>query len=546
MRADAVAPRALGFAVLGGACLAGRIATADPIPVNFDIQYQRNETFGQTREYWSRNMDLSYTRRLSSSLQLSSQFRINSIDYIGGFEKSITPFGAVQLAHTFGGFTAFYRPTNWTNAADITSRQKEAQFTGFVAPPRLPRLDVAWIRRHQESGQFIPAGTGTTRTANLTWVLDQFELRGAVGDIVLDGSDTHARLVSQQNWDTGVGYRTGGPRWNLHADADLGDVQRLAEGGALDRNHTFGGLFEYSQRFTRTMDANVNYTYRNIETSAGAGGQNYATNDGSATWNLRPTRATQLQVGGGVRPVTLTSGAVRTLGYLLASATAQGRVRAGWTGLASATEALNRRPDGHAYAVGSYRAGSRLLLVRGLSVDLDETVTDNADTTVRDVRTRTVGTVGVIANPLRRVTFAWNLRNYRSGPDLFHSSAHANTRVFDLKWGIANGLDLNANLTKSGTLPTGEPTLTTHQLGLLLAPNPRFQADLQYSRSSESRVVAGAGGRLPSREVWSTRVLTGLGRRFRVSAGGSVSDPGTPKRTRQADVTLSARFGGPS
>ena len=545
MRADAVAPRALGLAVLGGACLAGGIATADPIPVNFDIQYQRNETFGEVREFWSRNVDLSYSRRLSSSLLLSSQFRVNSIDYIGGFQSSITPFGAFQLAHTFGGFTALYRPTEWTNDDGITRREKEAQFTGFVAPPRLPRLDLAWVQRHQERGQLIPTGTGTTRTANLTWALSRFELRGGVGDIVLDGGDTFARLVTQQNWNTGVGYRTNGARWNLHADADLGDVQRTAEGGSLDRNHTFGGLFEYSQRFSRTMDASVNYTYRSIETSTGSGGQNYATNDGSATWNLRPNRATQLQVGGGVRPVTLTSGAVRTLGYVLASATVQGRVRAGWIGLASATEALNRRPDGHAYAVGSYRAGSRLLLVRGLTAELDETVTDNADTTARDVRTRTVGTIGVTAIPLRRLTFTWNLRNYRSGPDLFHSSAHANSRTFNLRCTPVDGLDLNANLSKSGTLPTGDPTLTTQQFGVLLAPTSRFQADLQYSRSSELRFVTGTG-KLPSREVWSTRVLTGLGRRFRLSAGGSVADPGTPKRTRQADVTLSARLGGPS
>jgi hypothetical protein len=544
MRADALAPRVV-LVLLGGSWLGGHIAAADPIPVNFDIQYQRNETFGVTREYWSRNMDLSYARRLSSSLQLSSQLRINSVDYIGGFEKSITPFGGIQLAHTFGGFTASYRPTEWTNTADITTRQKEAQVTGFVAPPRLPRLDVEWIRRHQESGQFIPAGTGTTRSANLTWALDRFELRGGVGDIVLDGSDTQTRLVSQRHWDTGIGYRRSGARWSLHTEADLGDVQRVAEGAALDRNRTFGGLIEYSQRLTRTMDVNLNYTYRNIETTAGRAGQTYATNDGSATWNLRPTRTTQLQVGGGVRPVTLESGAVRTLGYVLGSATAQGRVRAGWTGIASVTEALNRRPDGHAYAVGSYRAGSRFLLVRGLTLDVDETVTDNADTTVRDVRTRTVGTVGVIANPLRRLTFMWNLRSYRSGPDLFHSSAHANTRTFDLRWGIMNGFDLNANLTRSGTLPTGDPTLTTRRLGLLLAPSPRFQGDLQYSRSSESRFVSGTG-KLPSREVWSTRVLTGLGRRFRVSMGGSLSDPGTPKRTRQFDVTFSARLGGPS
>ena len=545
MRADHAATCALGIAVLGGACLACRAAAAEPIPINLSVQYQRIESMGQTQEFWSRNMDMSYARRLSPSLQLASQFRLNMLDYIGRPERSQTPYGSLQLAHTNAGFNASYRPSSSTSGEDITTRQKEAQFTGFVAPPLLPRLDVQWTQRRQEPGSRYPAGTGTTRSGRLSWERGGFELRGGIGDLVNTTDDVGARQVTQRSWDSGLAYRAGQAAWTLHAAVEAGNVRRGVEGGSRDRNLTRGGLFEYSRRLSPRMGANLIYQYRGIEVGGGPVIQSTTTHEGSMTWNLQPTRATQLLVGGGVRPVALRSGITQTLGYLLVSGTAQGRVRAGWTGVASTAQTVNRNPDGHAYWVGSYRAGSRLLLARGLNLDVDGTVTANGDTAARDQRTTTVAAIGVTANPLRRIAIAWNLRGYRAGRDLAHASARSTSQSFDLRWQPVHGIDLGANVARSGALPRGEPTLTTKRYSFRLAPSARFQADLQYAASDQSRQDL-ANGRLSGREVWSGHAIAGIGRRFRVSAGGAISDPGRSTRSRQADVTLTTRLGGPS
>lgn len=544
MRGDCATPRAAGLAVLVcGACLACRLAAAEPLPVNFDVQYQRIESPGETREFWSRNLDLTYTRRLSPQLQLASQFRLNTLDYIGRPERSFTPFGSLQLMHPFAGFAASYRPHRSTNSEDVTTRQKEAQFTGFVAPPNLPRFDVQWTRRRQEPGDRVPAGTGITRSGRLTWLRGGLELRGGAGDLTLESDDATTRTTSQRDWDAGAGYRLARRGWTMHADVGLGDVRRGA-GVERDVNRTRSGLFEFMQRIGPRANANLTYQYRGIEAGREGHTRMYGTHDGAAMGVFRPTRATQLQLGGGVRPVTLLSGSTRTLGYLFASATAQGRVRAGWTGVASAAQTLNRNPDGHSYRVGSYRAGSRFILARGLHVDLDGTVTANGDTAARDQRTTSLTSAGVTANPLRRISFAWNVRGYRTGRDLAHASARSTSQTFDVRWQPANALELGANVGRSGVLPKGDPTLTTKRYSIRFQPGARFQADLQYASSDQSRTDLGRA--LAGREVWSGRALVGLGRRFRVSAGGAVTDPGQATRTRQADVTVSARLGGAS
>jgi hypothetical protein len=543
MRVDALAPRALGLVLLCGACLACRPAAAEPIPVNLDIQYQRVETLLETREFWSRNLDMTYTKRLSPDLQLAGQFRINSLDYVDRPEGSVTPYGSLQLAHRVGGFNASYRPYVVTNSNAITTHQKDAQFSGYLAPPRLPRFDMQWTRRRQEPGDRVPAGTGITRSGRLSHVIGGFEMRAGAGDLVLESDNTTVRTTSQQDWSAGVGYRAARRGWSLHADADFGEVRRSTDFGGQDVNQTSTGLFEFSRRVSSRVDASVNYQYREVDSQQGMFSRSYVTHDGAATWNLRPTRATQLILGGGVRPVTMTSGVSRTLGYLLFSATAQGRVRAGWTGVATAAQTFNRSPDGRSYWVGSYRGGSRLFLTRGLDLDLDFTVTANGDTAARDQRTTRVGIVGITANPLRHFTITGNLRDYRAGATLGQTSSRSLSRGFDVRWQPVTSVELGAIVSRSGALPKGEPVLTTKRYSLRLAPAARFQADLAYASSDQSRQDL-SNIQSAAREVWSARALAGFGRRFRLSFGGSLSDPGLPTRTRQADVTLSARLGG--
>src|SRR5689334_13287201 len=165
MRVEALtrrATRTLGLTA-GVLCVTSTAGLGETIPVSFSVQYQHVEEQGSTRDLWARAVDASYFTHLSPSLQLASQFRLNQLSYVGHPEKSLTPYGDLRLFSPTFGLTSSYRPTSSTSAFGITTRQREGQFTGFLARPKLPRLDVQWTRRTQEPGDLLPQTTSTTR-----------------------------------------------------------------------------------------------------------------------------------------------------------------------------------------------------------------------------------------------------------------------------------------------------------------------------------------------------------------------------------------------
>jgi hypothetical protein len=542
MRADRGRRFAI-WVVVSCACLACRVAWAEPIPVNFNVQYQRIEFGGVTREYWSRYLDANYSTRLNPSLQLTSQFRIDMVNLSGQLEKSVTPYGLLRLTHTNAGISGSLRPTQLTSVTGLTTKQQEAQITGFIAPNRLPRFDLEWTQRHQLIGERVAGQTGTTRNGRMSWTVGVLDLRGDVGDIAISGGlESTTRRTQQQNWDAGAGVRTGHANWNLNANFDMGEIRRNELSGTSNLNRTQTANTTFSQRLSHKTDWNLTYEFRATSQPSSEDAQTIATHDGAATMNYRPTRGTQIMGAFGVRPVTSPTGSTATLGYTLLSATAQGRVRAGWTGIASAAQSLNRQADSRSYWVGTYHGGSRLILAPGLNLDVDATVTDNGDTAVTDQRVASQGMAGISMTPLRRLVFTFNLRGYRAGPNLGQPVARSTSRNFDLRWRPWNSMDLGASVARSGALPKGDPTLTTKQLFAHISPGSRLQVDLNYSNSDQFRRDAGTA-KLPGREVWSGRLLAGLGRTWRISGGGALSDPGKPTRSRQFDVSLSARLG---
>ena len=541
MRAEQ-AGRLTRWVVVSCACLMCRVAWAEPLPINLDVQYQRIEALGFTREYWSRNLDATYAKQLNSSLQMATQFRFNMVSLAGRPDRSVNPYGSLRLTHTYAGISGSYRPVEVTNAAGFTTNQRESQIVGFVAPRLLPRVDVEWTRRFRLASNQAPEQTGITRSGRLTWTRGVLDVRGGMGDISIQGVDATKTRTSQQNWDAGLGLRTGHGRWNLMANYDLGEVRNNALSGATDKTQSQTGNVLFTHHFAPRADWNLSYQYRVVAQPSGQGSQHIVTHDGSATWNYRPSRGTQMLAAFGLRPVTSSTGVTTTLGYTTISATANGRVRAGWTGIGSVTQSLNRQPDSRAYWVGTYRGASQLTLARGLLLDLDATVIANGDTAVTNQRIASQGLVGVSAIPLRRLTIAFSLRGYRAGPNLGQPVARSTSRSLDLRWQPRNGLDLGGSVARSSALPKGDPTLATKQLFAHLAPGSRLQVDLNYSISDEFRRDAGISN-LPGREVWSGRLLLGLGKRFRISTGGAVADPGMPTHSKQFNVELSTRLG---
>ncbi len=520
-------------------------ARGDALPVNLSVQYQHVDEQGAIRDIWTRAIDTNYYTRLSPSLQLSSQLRLNELSYVGHPDKSFTPYGDVRLiAETFG-LTTSYRPTSNTSSAGITTSQREGQITGFLARPRMPRFDVQWTRRNQDPGSFVPKTVSTTRLGRMTWALGRFEVRGGVGDLVQStSSGTALGIVREKNWDGGVAYRAAGPGWTLQTDADVTDVRRRSDVGTTDGNRAAGANFAFAQKFNPRLDWTASYQFRAIDVGV-AQGRNVRTHDGAAILNYRPTRTTQFLVGVGVRPVTLTDGDTRALGYALATATVQGRVRAGWQGVLSASQALNRQPTGAWYGVTSLRAASGLKLARDLKLDIDGTASTNSDSTVRGTRAIAQTQVGLKANPLHPWFITASLRAYRAGPNFGTPAAHSFSRLLDLLWQPSGRFDANLDYASSGALPRGAPRLVTRTVGARWKPSSRLQFDAQQSTSNSRRVNA-TNGYLAGSEAWSGHVLAALNRRWVIRSGGSIVDPGKSTRTRQVDVAVSARLGGGS
>ncbi len=425
------------------------------------MQYQRTETLTETREYWSRNLDMTYMKRLSPDLQLAGQFRINALDYVDRPERSFTPYGSLQLTHRIGGFNASYRPYSVTNSNEITTHQKDAQFTGFLAPPRLPRFDMQWTRRRQEPGDRVPAGTGITRSGRLSHLVGGFDLRAGAGDLVLLADDTNRAAGPRSRTGTrgsAIGSRGGAGTCISDADFSRGPsappirAARIATRRAPGCSSSPAACRRASTRTSPTSTAPST-------TGQGAGFRDYVTHDGAATWNLRPTRATQLIVGGGVRPVTMTSGVTRTLGYLLFSGDGR-RAACAPAGRDSPRrpQTVNRNPDGRSYWVGSYRAGSRLHpgagIEHGRRPDRDRERRHRGAQPADDhggdrwawrqipcAASRLRGICGTIGRA--RASAQSAARSYRAS--------------FDIRWQPWNGYEVGVNVARSGALPKGVP-----------------------------------------------------------------------------------------
>jgi len=536
MRVVGLASFTLGLAV--------HAAWADAVPVNFTVQYEHVEEPGATRDVWTRAVDANYYARLSPSLQLASQLRLNQMSFVGHPEQSLTPYGDVRLFSDTFGLTTSYRPSSTTSALGLTTRQREGQFTGFVARPHLPRLDVQWTRRNQDETGFTPTTTSTSRLGRLAWTLGHFELKGGAGDLAQSTPGAAVGIVHERNWDAGLAYRVARAGWTLQAAGAVTDVRRRSDAGSNDGNRATSANLAFADKLTQRLDWTASYQFRAIAVGAVAG-RDLDTHDGAAILNYHPTRTTQFLVGLGVRPVTTTGGDTRTLGYALASGTVQGRVRAGWTGVLTASQALNREPTGAWFGVTTLRAASGLRLARDLKLDLDGTASANGDSAVHGTRAILQSQVGLKANPLHPWFITASLRAYRAGPDFGTPAAHTFARVIDVLWQPSGRFDASVDIAASGALPRGTPRLVTRTVGIRFKPSARLQMDAQES-SSNSRRVSASSGYLAGSEAWSGHLLAGLSRRWVLRSGGSIVDPGKPTRTRQVDVAIAARLGGGS
>lgn len=550
-RAPAILAGSLALLLCGATPVRAQTTGAKTLRGYAEVQYQKldGEERASDREWWVRSLQLAYSRRVASTLDVSAQAQVTDLSYIGRADRSRVPFATLRVAHpSFGAFGS-YRPSTATDILGATVRQQQTLLAGYWARAGWPRLDVSWDRRHQNAGSTVREAASINRTAMVSHSLGRLALRAAYTDQTQQPLNADTHRIFQRTLSGGSTLRIGAPRASMLLTYDYTDASReeTSVRSALARTHaasTTGGL-----RLSPKTDVNLTYNYRHSDLG-GVGPARFTDQDGALLLNHAPTRSVRVSSGVGVRTV-------RTVGrqdleeYAVLSASADGKVRPGWTGGAGVTRSLNWLTGARPRVIDGYRTNTRMRLWKGMDVTADALVSVSgrgptatpADSALSSGRVVTQGGVGFVAVPLRPISIGYSIRQYRAGEALARAIVSARSDAWDLQWRPRTSLQLSGNFSSSQALGVGEPRLRTTRANAQWNPSTLFQLTVAYSRSTQARREAGVV-ELPGREILGVRLLSGIGRDLRASVGLNVVDPGRAASARQLDATVTRRFGG--
>lgn len=507
------------------------------------VQYQDLTTAGEQRDSWVSILQMNHATRWWDKFDVSSQFEFRRFAALNGQERNVVPRGMARITHQYFGLNGYYRPSSTTDRFGLVTRQQEAAVTGYLARPGLPHADFNWTRRHRSAGPGSGgAVTGITRNAHLSQDLGRLNLQASYGDLTDEPRDPRFRKTTQRTYEGAASLRLFSGRRassTIHYDYTYG-VNTLSSGEKI-RNRVHEANTNASITLSRRADINMGYNYRRSEIR-GPVTSNLNDHDGNLLLNARPTRSVVLTTGGGVR--TARTGTTEdVLGSVIFSASAEGRVRPGWTGSTGASHTINWLPDRPGFAINSWRGGSRFRLNRGLDVNADLLVSSVGDTGNTLNRVVSQASYGFTASPLRPIRIAWSGRVYRAGPSIGRASSNSVSSIWDLRWVPGGGLELGASFSSTSPLTRGGATVSTRQSNVRWSPSRLLQLDANYSRSTQARSDAGTGD-LTGRELIGARVLWAPLRLTRVSASINTVDPGhRATRAQQIDLTLTQNFG---
>lgn len=508
-----------------------------------EIQFQEIEGSGVKRQSWVSVLQVDHATRWRERVDIRSQLEFRRYAVIDGLERNTVPRGSLQIAHSNFGVNGYYRPSRTTDVFGLNTRQQEAVVSGYLSRPGLPRADFNWTRRHRNAGSTTRSETtATTRNAHVAQTVGPLNLQGGYGDIVEEPREARFRRTTQRTYDAAASLQIVSSRRGS-ASTRYGFAQtrgNLASGARIrtttHETATAGSLF-----LSRRSDVTLNYNYRR-STFEGQVRDHLDDHDGTLLLNVRPTTGLRVSAGGGVR-TSRTAESEDVLGSLLLTLSADGRVRPGWTGVASASRSISWFPDGRRFTVNTGRGGAVLQLNRGLQFNADLTVSSTGDTASTDSRAVLQASGGLNAQPLPGLRFSLSNRVYRVGPDLGRARAHSVGTSFDLRWQPVRGLEWTGSVAETSPLSRGSGRIRTRQMNLRVAPGAKFQIDANWSRSDQARGDFGTA-ELVGREVISSRAVLALARLTRLTAGYNLADPGRrATRVRQFDIILTQNLG---
>ncbi|MBI5710476.1 MAG: hypothetical protein HZC42_09265 [Candidatus Eisenbacteria bacterium] len=556
---------------LGLACLAGAApAHAQGLKGFLQVQFQRveqNQTVmvdgvprqvKLTRESWVQTYELDHVAQVRQNLSLVSQLRWIESTRPGSADRSRTPFGSMRLGHPLFGLSGSYRPITTTSSISggapgflepgtpapsraVTTRNQEMQFAGYLAMPKLPRLDASWTRRHRNGDALFKEETGITRVANLNYDAGPAYVRGGYNDLARDGGGFSARTILQRNVEGGTGVRLSpAAAVSLALSYDFSQSQRGDASGRNTRSRSQTASVSGGVRQSPKSDWSLSYAWRRAE-SPGTTRANLDGHEGSLSYNLQATRRVRFTTGTGLRTESLRDRR-QLVRYANAVLSADGDIVHNVRASTSLAHVTNWLPSHSPYSVESWHSGARARLREGLELTDDLVITANGDTAALDTRVVTQNSLGLQATPLRSLTVALYDRRYHAGPSLLGTSADSRTLALDVRWRVVPSLELTTNASRTGLLPANDPRTSTVALGLRWNPSARFQFAGNYTRTGGSSRLADAA-LISGREFLTGRVLAGLSRTVTLSAGTSVADPGRASRSSQLDALLTKSFG---
>jgi hypothetical protein len=558
-----------------GRLLAAGLALTAAIPSQaaavsgqLQVQYQRQEQQLQflgpdgilrsarsRREIWTQTYELRHTVRYSNNLSVFSQLRLNEISQVKSAERTRAPYGTLRLAHPWFGLAGSHQPVTITtpvrnpsffpSLADTapreytTFRTRETQFSGYVSAPRAPRLDVSWVRRQRDASVLGAGQSGLSRNLAGSWAVGPLSLRGGYNDLGSGGSGLTPATVLQRSGNGGAALHLAPrPGTTVGLDYDFTRSRRGLAGSRNDVARTHAAALNAGWTASPRVSWGLNYGFRRSLLDA-AVQTDVTDHEGALLVSLQPWRSVRAVAGGGLRTSHVGVGTA-LLRYASAIASWTGAVRPGWTGNASLSHVTNWNPGEQTFSIDTWHAGSRATIRRGVEATVDWQVSDNGDTTARELRWTTQGSWGVQLTPVPGFTAAANARLYNAGPGLFRRSVSSRGATLDLRWRPLPALRADASFSRSGALPHNDPRLGTTLLNVHWNPDPAFQLTGSYTRSTQSQLGA---QQLVGREVFGGRVTASLGRTFTITAGLYEADHGRPNATRQVDASVARSFG---
>lgn len=545
-------------------------AAAEQLFGSLSVQYQQVEqnvrfldadsTLRDTRvkrEFFLQNYELNYTAQFTPRLNLLTQLRFTNLDYLNSPQAERTPYGSVRLIHPAYGLTASYRPITTVSTLDlgggdapgdtsvaeleITSRRREATVFAYLAPQRLPRLDLTWIRRSVEDGLTGRKTTGLDRNARLSYSAGPLSLRGGYGTLARKLPTDAAAQTFQKSYDGGASLRAiSRPDRSLLFDYQFTGYERGTVGSRQDRTRSHAASVSGNLRPSAVTNWTLYYGYRRSDLR-GQAETDLQDHNGNLLFNYAPTRALSFSAGGGVHTVRLEQ--QEDLRWsLTAIASAQGPVRPGWLGVAGLTHTTNWEPGKQRFNIETARAGSEFLLARGLKANLDLQAIVNGDTAARQNRVVLQPSAGVTANPLSGIYVDYSWRLYRSGPDLGTSTSRSASDRLEVRWMPLRTLELTGSVGHTGNLPDNDPRSTVRAATLRWTPSAGFQFNTGFVKSTQERSFAVAN-QLSGRDLFTARLLARLSRSFTLDTGISLADRGLPTESTQLDAAVTWTFG---